>query len=170
MKMIKRTRWLAAFFGMICVVTSLARAEGVDEAVKTVKAYRAALVAGKLEEAMQHIAKFPGVQKEEAEEDSRRLIQLTKDEGLKLWIFPQGSITAGKYAVVTIGDGEAPAPDDPLYLILQDKKWKLLPGLTSWKYETYGLTPEEKTAFAALEEFHDKARKQLRNEDDRIVE
>ena len=144
-------------------------ADEANGAVAVVKSFRTSLEKGQAQDAVKHIASFPGVPREMSEEEVARCADIVKT-GAKLWIFPQGSKVQGECAMVTVGDGEEPSPDDPFYLIRQDGRWKFLPGLTRWNEQGVVLTDGEKKIFAELEKFHDTFRKKFRDDPDLIVE
>jgi hypothetical protein len=87
--------------------------------------------------------------------------RLTK---VKLWIFPESAKVSGDCAVVVVGDGAKPTPDDPAYLLKQDGQWKVLPEVTQWKDEAVTLTEKQEEAFTQLTKVYEETQKQMRAE------
>lgn len=173
MKTMTHMRKFGWMLVVVCGLTTSLSAkekEATDAAVEAVKTYRKALEVGELKSVVFSIANFQGYPQGMVEEKQKRLIGLVREGRLNLWIFPQASKAVGDFAVVTVGDGEEPAPDDPFYLIRRDGEWKILPSLTRWKDEQLNLTEAQETALSGLEKFHDQMRKELRNMQDVGVE
>jgi len=133
--------------------------------VSALKTFRAALKAGEVDRAVALSARFPRVSADQLRQSTEELVDRFRSGTLSLWIFPSSVVVSGDCAVVVVGDGEAPAPDDPAYLLRQNNQWKVFPGLSAWDEDAFDLTVPQREAFTKLREAYKEAKKQLRKGD-----
>lgn len=130
--------------------------------VSVLKAYRAALNAGNTEQALALTATFPSVSPKETRQSTQELVDAIKSGTLKLWIYSSSVTVSGDCAVVVIGDGENPTPDDPAYLLRQEGNWRVFPRLAQWDELSTALTLQQRETFTRLGSAYKEAKKELR--------
>jgi len=142
---------------------TMALAQDSEQAVLAcLKNYREAVKAGDTDKAVALSATFPKLPAARLRQSTQEFIDQAKAGNLRIRLYSSSVNVLENCAVVVIGDGEKPAPDDPAYLIQRDGQWKVLPDLTSWEREYMEFSADERRAFAQLRETYKQVKKRLR--------
>ena len=151
---------------LLLVIFIAPGASGADEEPgapgAALTAYYQALKSGDTEAASKLTASFKSIPAGYLEKYTAKYAEGAKAGKLVIVLVPGASKVERDCAVVVFKDGDKERPDyDPAYLLKQDGAWKVLLKLTQWDHRAFDLTADQKTRFAALEQWFDKEKDRL---------
>ena len=164
-------RVLCAAIGPVAVqaedVTKSKKPCEADRAKDAVEQFRKDLKANKPEDAVKLLARFPKLPEEYYQRQEMKLARHAKRASEGDYDFSViEAKTSDQCAVVIINEdvkqGRRSIDYDPVFLLLQEGKWRILPGLTQYDREEFSMDDATKKRFAKLENWFEERTRELK--------